>query len=995
MNALTDTTILADGYASTPGASVGVELLREAPLSEVNFGFQGPELWKLGWSVCPQSRDGDKRMPSKIWGEVIKFGEQGYDLANKRVDADTLLTWSRHAACDNTAVVFGPASDNTFAVDIDITDEDFSAQVELLADDLLGVTPFKRIGKRPKIALIYRHAPGDIVPTVQRRFERTDEDGDAHMLEIKSTGTLFTFLGRHHSTGDTFRWKGTYRDGVDNHAIPLIHGPERALLVTSAQVQAFLETVNARWAFAKSFSAALKAGGQGWTDGNADGIRLPKVGEVADAKRDGLGRLADGRGAYLGSYVIRTIRGNPEGLWAAVDAGDEAALKDYKENVAAAVLEHVRAAFAPDSKWPTAGMRRKVQEEVGRTVDRARAGAVQVSRQPPQAVRQAKAEDVWAAYEARRAALPLVQILPGDTAAIVDQVEDALIAAEVGLYQRSGRVVKVSVEKVRTAKAGEVPGQRIVELDEYALKERATSAARYETWDARQKGFKPADLAMEYVKTLQSRGFDLRLPVLDGILNAPLLREDGSVLDRPGYDAATGYYYDPTSQRFPAIPANPTMQDAQRARDTLASLLGGFPFVGPVDRSVTLATFLSGVVRKSLTTCPMFGFDAKSPGSGKSKLCDMASALATGREAGAVSATDSAEKLEKELGSLYMKGEPVVMLDNVLPATPIPGNFILSATTQTLMTTRILGTSETRTVPTQVLLTCNGNNLTISEDLVRRTLVCHLDAGVERPELREFGFEPVTEMKRRRPEMVVAAITLMRAYIVAGSPKQTRPLGSFEQWSRLVRDALVWVGEADPVECQADMKAADPIRDQQVAVIEHWWQVIGGKRVTARQVIEFAEENVAGFQAKLKNVDFHEALMTATRSRDQLRTPVLGKWLGSMDGRIVEGRRIVSSGKISGFQTYSMESVAAEGQSAEEAKTEAVETPGAKVDSSEQAPEKRGQPVSASYRAVDIDKVARSTKVDSKVRQLRDYEACMRKQRGETKTVWGGRIKSE
>jgi len=99
------------------------------------------------------------------------------------------------------------------------------------------------------------------------------------------------------------------------------------------------------------------------------------------------------------------------------------------------------------------------------------------------------------------------------------------------------------------------------------------------------------------------------------------------------------------------------------------------------------------------------------------------------------------------------------------------------------------------TVPNAATYFATGNNLTFVGDVTRRGIRGRLDAGVERPELREFTTEdPVETVKRERPKYVSVCLTILRAYIVAGAPGQTRPLGSFEEWSRLVRDALVWLG---------------------------------------------------------------------------------------------------------------------------------------------------------------------------------------------------------
>jgi putative DNA primase/helicase len=54
---------------------------------------------------------------------------------------------------------------------------------------------------------------------------------------------------------------------------------------------------------------------------------------------------------------------------------------------------------------------------------------------------------------------------------------------------------------------------------------------------------------------------------------------------------------------------------------------------------------------------------------------------------------------------------------------------------------RLLGFSKNVETPVNAALYATGNNLAIAGDLVRRTLLCSLDAQCERPELRTFETE--------------------------------------------------------------------------------------------------------------------------------------------------------------------------------------------------------------------------------------------------------------
>src|SRR5208283_2025440 len=92
------------------------------------------------------------------------------------------------------------------------------------------------------------------------------------------------------------------------------------------------------------------------------------------------------------------------------------------------------------------------------------------------------------------------------------------------------------------------------------------AAANFERFDKRAKRFFAADPPILIVKALQQHGLGkLRFPTLHGVITAPTMRADGSILSAPGYDAATGLLFDPGRVVFPAIPTRPTLDDAAKA----------------------------------------------------------------------------------------------------------------------------------------------------------------------------------------------------------------------------------------------------------------------------------------------------------------------------------------------------------------------------------------------------------------------------------------------
>jgi len=314
------------------------------------------------------------------------------------------------------------------------------------------------------------------------------------------------------------------------------------------------------------------------------------------------------------------------------------------------------------------------------------------------------------------------------------------------------------------------------------------------------------------------------------------------------------------------------------------------------DRAVALSAMLTALVRRSLPTAPLHGFNAPTAGTGKSMLVDLASLIATGRPAPVIAQGKSQEEMEKRLGAALIAGDVLIAIDNC--EEPLGGELLCQAMTQTSLKVRILGKSMNAEVPSNATLFATGNNLTLAGDMTRRAIRSTLDAGVERPELRAFDRDPLAVVTAQRGDYVAAGLTILRAFHVAGRPSQTVPLGSFSIWSGWVRDALIWLGEADPCETMEGMRSGDPKLEALTAALEEWRSVIGTDRVTVREIIERAAAQHAQLFGKPEfvNPEFREALLRVAGEGGAINGTRLGKWLSQHQNRIVAGLRIIAAG---------------------------------------------------------------------------------------------------
>jgi hypothetical protein len=202
------------------------------------------------------------------------------------------------------------------------------------------------------------------------------------------------------------------------------------------------------------------------------------------------------------------------------------------------------------------------------------------------------------------------------------------------------------------------------------------------------------------------------------------------------------------------------------------------------------------------------------------------------------------------------------------------------------------------------MVTATGNNLRLAGDLSRRTLLCSLDPKTERPELREFDRNPLEIVRADRGRFVHAALTLVRAYGQDPGAQRPKPLGSFEDWSNTIRGALVWLGMADPLLTQEKVRANDPKLDELAAVLTHWQAVIGACRVSVAELIKTANKrDTSKFGREVpeyEHEELREALLAVAGRGGAISAQRLGIYLGSVQGRIVEGRLIEKAGLSGG-----------------------------------------------------------------------------------------------
>ncbi len=406
------------------------------------------------------------------------------------------------------------------------------------------------------------------------------------------------------------------------------------------------------------------------------------------------------------------------------------------------------------------------------------------------------------------------------------------------VYQRGGELVRVA-------------GGKILNVDEIWLRNYLEQIITFRSWAKAGKGEKqlvinncPTDVAK---RILAMRGH-WPLAELSSLATLPIMRKDGSILSDPGYDPVTNILLlNDDCEQWPTVPEKPTEDQIRQALELLLKPFKLFPFRGPVARGVLLAAILTICLRAVLDTAPGFFIRACTFGSGKTLIALCLEAL-LGAYGSIMAWPDQQAEQRKSMVAALLAGPQIIILDNLVKNWDSPD--IAAMLTSRTFSDRRLGVSGMLDIVTTCMIIGTGNNVVPVGDLSRRVLVCDLDPQDERPDKREFPWNPLTLIKENVVEMRVAALTVLRGFFMAVMPKHGKgSLGSFEEWESIVRQAVCWIAHNNyaPVEVDDPIKTidenfeADPETNKLRVFLLTLYSLTNGNPVTVGQLIDHAQ----------------------------------------------------------------------------------------------------------------------------------------------------------
>ena len=170
------------------------------------------------------------------------------------------------------------------------------------------------------------------------------------------------------------------------------------------------------------------------------------------------------------------------------------------------------------------------------------------------------------------------------------------------------------------------------------------------------------DPPVKVAKDILAKG-SWQFPLIIGLVEAPILRPDGSIVMKPGYDQKTGLYYCPAPDfNMEWVPDNPSKYQRTKALELLLEVFQDFPFKDEASITNMLALLITPMIRPAIDGCvPMALINAPQAGTGKSMLGSIVALIATGRKPSMMPYSQESEEMRKKITSSLRANANVII----------------------------------------------------------------------------------------------------------------------------------------------------------------------------------------------------------------------------------------------------------------------------------------------------------------------------------------------
>lgn len=478
-----------------------------------------------------------------------------------------------------------------------------------------------------------------------------------------------------------------------------------------------------------------------------------------------------------------------------------------------------------------------------------------------------------------------------DIEGMADEAIEALAtkAIDMGIFTRGGQLTRVRPNE--NLPGGVLRGELPHAFETLAPANLVAHLSSIAQWVKRKVD---GDVSPQYppppvIARIDQRGSWPGIPHAERIVDGMTLRPDGSLFRGGGYDEVTGTIAMGHADSHPVM----SVQEAIHALD---SVVVDFPFSSPAHYSAWMASILTSVGQAVFRgPSPLFLIDANVRGAGKTLLAETSILIASGRSATRAALGRDNDEDRKQITSMAMNGATCILIDNISGLFGTPKLCEALSLHDSGWSDRILGKSKNWSGPFKPTWWATGNNIRLQPDVARRVCYIRLASPFEKPELRQGFVQPslMSWVQENRAMLYRAAVSLLHHYIMAGKPqKDLEPWGTFEGWSELIRQCLVWASLPDPAETREELGVADEEQDLASKLLEGL-QELGLERFSPTDVCNMLYGPAPTLADTQKYELLREALDEGCIQRQLNPTPQsVGRLFSRFRERVADGLRL-------------------------------------------------------------------------------------------------------
>jgi len=404
---------------------------------------------------------------------------------------------------------------------------------------------------------------------------------------------------------------------------------------------------------------------------------------------------------------------------------------------------------------------------------------------------------------------------------------------------------------------------------------------------------------------------------LHGIVTAPVFSGKGFLHQEKGYNKRTGLYYTGEVQLGDITP---TPENLAKAHELIFdNLIVDFPFKDKSSKAHAVAYMILPFVRQMINgATPLHIGDAPTPGSGKGKLIRCLSHPFLGTPISASPEGANEDERRKNITALLMASESHVLFDNINQA--LDSSSFATAFTEPVWGDRLLGLNKRVSLTVETIWAATSNNIQMTEELVRRSLLIRLDANMEKPWERPtegFTHENITQWGvEHRNELVTACCTLVRNWIDKGMPKfKGKAKGSYENWTKIVGGILQANGIEGFLENEAEL--FNRVSDKNNGLsefVQAWWDLTKGRKTSAKDLFYLASYPDASQDGETPHMPADATDSTPTRLLDEVlnkqtqrgRETQLGLLLKKQRDAVIAGFKLIDAGREDNLKMWQL-----------------------------------------------------------------------------------------